>query len=220
MAKYQKVSVSIIDALAVAVHIYRKQGNKVTKFDYDTNLPGNKELIYDYFAAGTGNIHQDPDLIETALTIRSAIGQRITVNILTGVKNNDFLVTVNALLERDNITSKDFGLLAWAPKLSDDMSKADTLKEAMISAGTDSKHIGTIGKKIAITFNEITTRFLPMYNSYVHSGKDDEGNLVSFWNKNQIPNGSKITAKVKGHAKNPRIGDALVTNLNYVKVAR
>ena len=220
MAKYQKVSVSIIDALAVAVHIYRKQGNKVTKFDYDTNLPGNKELIYDYFAAGTGNIHQDPELIETALAIRSAIGQRITVNILTGVKNNDFLVTVNTLLERDKITSKDFGLLVWAPKLFDDMSKADTLKEAMISVGADSKHIGTVGKKISITFNEITTRFLPMYNSYVHSGKDSEGNLVNFWNKNQIPNGSEITAKVKGHAKNPRIGNALVTNLNYVKVAK
>ena len=59
-----------------------------------------------------------------------------------------------------------------------------------------------------------------MYNSYVHSGTDDEGNLINFWNKNQIPNGSKITAKVKGHGANPRIGNALVTNLNYVKIAK
>ena len=216
MAKYQKITVDIIDALAVAIHIYREHGNKVTKFD--EGKPGNKEVIYDYFARGSGLIHKDPELIELAKNLRQSIGHRITFNTLIGLKNNDFLVVVDSLVKKDIISSQDFGLLVWSPKLVDDFIKADSLKEHVSLLGVNSQHIGIKGNKVEITFNEIVTKFSEQFRSYRHSGIDEGGNLINFWNRNQIPNGSKIAARVKEHVLDNKFNNAKMTKLNYVKV--
>ena len=213
MAKIKKIKVDTIEAIATAIVAYRANNNRVVREGYGNN----KEIIYTYFTTEMGMVGIE-DARAQAVVIRDALSQRVMMNTLTGARNSDFLNEVARLLQADTVSSDKFGLLAWAPKLYDDMAKSDDARELVLSMGINSEFVGKVGKKIELVYEEINCRFLPIWNSYAHIGHDGQGNLVMFFKQDRIPAGGKITARVKSHKTDERLGNSKITVLNYVKV--
>lgn len=217
MVKNQKFTVDTNAALVAAILAYRTNQSQVLRFDNATGTTDNKQLISNYFLNPV-NIPNLEELKQLADSIKESIAHRTTMAVLLGEKNNDFLVSVGKTIEGEKVTSKDFGIIAWAPKLYFDNIRNDEAKEQLRGMGITSKHIGQIGKKISLTFHVTTCRYLQNYDTFMHQGHDGCNNLVMFFNKKKIAGGAPITARVKSHRKDEKLGNSFVTVLNYVKV--
>jgi hypothetical protein len=205
-----------VQSLAIAIAAFRLLDNKIVRWDGKT--PGNKELVVDYFTQNKPfEGSDDTSLIAAAEEIMTALSQKVTMLALTGARPNDFLLKVNEVLEKKNITSRDFGLLVWAPKLFTDIVKQDNDRITIQTAAIGSKYIGRPTEKLELTFTLLTCRYLQNYNMFVHTGHDEHGNLVNFFNKSKIESG-RIKARVKTHKQDAYVNNACVTVLNYVKV--
>jgi len=69
-----------------------------------------------------------------------------------------------------------------------------------------------------LTFTAIEVRYLSVYNCYRHVGHDNQGNLITFLNKDNMSGTVRIKARVKGCDTNRYYNNAKTTNLNFVKV--
>ena len=110
---------------------------------------------------------------------------------------------------------KSAGIIAWAPKLAQDIIKTEEERHELFRVGANSKYIH--GSKVIMTFNLLKTYYLQMYNSYSYVGHDGNGNLVTFFNKKKINDKTNIVGKIKTHRKEARFNDACITVLIYVK---
>ena len=95
---------------------------------------------------------------------------------------------------------------------------AVTLKKLYRTEYRDSTYIGAVGDSVEGVFQILDTHYSSHYERYAYTA-DYMGNLVSFWNKYEIPVGDrrKFKAKVKAQTKN-RLFEVNETALNYVKV--
>jgi len=220
MAKISnKVSVDHITALRIAIAAYRYFDNKIVRSTAENKI-GNKELIHQYFVSNVKFAGCDDESITTdAESMSIHLQQRITINALTGKPTSAFLTNIAGLLVKDSISERDFGLLAWAPKMAADLARADELNEELVRVGHSSNFIGKEGGKVSIKFNLLNCRYLPHYNCFSHIGSDEHGNMVSFFNKSKIENGT-IVGRIKNHGINRYCGNAKTTYLNYVKLAK
>jgi hypothetical protein len=211
MVKQKKLTVTTLDALAFAVEAYYAN-NKTIVRDVTTEIKvTNKQKIAMLAEQGVVTQYQ-----ELAMKIRESLNQRVFMDTLSGAKINEFLLEINSMLQQDTITSDRFGILAWAPKLYNDIVKSDESREAILEFSGVSDYIGKESKKITINFEVLSCQYLKNYDSFVHNGHDGAGNLVTFWKNKRIESGA-ITARVKSHKKNERYSNAKTTVLNYVK---
>jgi hypothetical protein len=212
MANQQKLTVNTLDALSVAIMAYVHNENKIVRFG-----PGNnKDFIYGHFIKFSEV--DVSEYYERANSIRDSLNQRVMLNTLVGNDNGSFLLELNDLIQNPSVSNLKFGIIAWAPKLFDDIVKNENVRETVIGLSVNSNYLGKIGKKVELTFNLIDCKYIKDYDRFVHLGHDDQGNLVSTWHKTKIESGSKITARVKNHSEDKRYSDAPITVLNYVKV--
>lgn len=219
MVKQKKLTVDTISALSAAILAYRYNGQKILRHNNITNSHlesgqlSNTQLICDSIITG---LDMTDSLRDEAENIRGSLNQRVFMDTLSGAKINEFLLEINSMLQQDTITSDRFGILAWAPKLYNDIVKSDESREAILEFSGVSDYIGKESKKITINFEVLSCRYLKNYDSFVHTGHDGAGNLVTFWKNKRIESGA-ITARVKSHKKNERYSNAKTTVLNYVK---
>ena len=209
MASFPKITVDTTQALAVALAVFNKRGQRVES--YRENVGGNKEDIIDHFVNGSDLVLD----LEAADAVKKTIAHRVTMSSISDVTIPDFLMSVFNLLEKDTVSIKSAGIIAWAPKLAQDIIKREEERHELFLVGANSKFIH--GSKITITFNLLKTYYLQMYNSYSYVGHDGNGNLVTFFNKKKINDKAKIVGKIKTHRKEARFNDACITVLNYVK---
>lgn len=217
--------VSVRDAVAAAVYalevnkvIYRdaipefKDGVATGKSEY---LP-NKQIMTSYLEEG--NAIEERHL-QSADEVIQYIEQTILMNALSNIKN-DFLKTVSEILAKKDITYRDFGIIAWAPKLMEDGRKQQAIKEIVAAYEDTSSFIGKIGSKITVDFTLIEKKYIRSVECWSTFGKDTQGNLIFYWakNPNKIVENGKISAKVKAHNVDARRNQAKVTTLNFVKV--
>jgi len=217
MVKNQKFTVNTTDALVAAIVAYRLNQEQVLRFDSAKGITDNKQLILNYFLNPV-DVPDLEELKELAETIRASIDHRIMMSTLIAEKNNEFLLTVGKTIRDEKVTTRDFGIISWAPKLYFDNIRNDEIKEELRGMGISSKHIGQVGKKISITFHMTSCKYLRNFDTFMHQGHDGMNNLVMFFNKNRITGGVPITARVKTHRKDQKLADSRVTVLNYVKV--
>jgi hypothetical protein len=135
---------------------------------------------------------------------------------------NQFLKNVVELLDLEYLTARDFGLIAWAPKLTNDYKKKDHSKEISALYENNSKHFGKINDRVEIDFTLIDNAYIKNYNCYCVYGYTQHGNLVSYWtgNSEKIIQQGNIRGRINKHVTDSHRGDALVTILNYVKVIK
>jgi len=214
MVKQNKLTVDTISALSVAILAYQENGQKILRHTVEGQVE-NKQKMFDCLTAG---MVVTDSLRDQAENIRAGLDRRVMMNTLTCKYGNDFLTDVNRLLQQKTVTNRDFGILAWAPKLYSDIERHETEREQILRLGIASNFIGQLNKKIELNFNLISCRYLREYDNFAHIGHDDAGNLVQFWNKKKIESNSTITGRVKNQRHEERYSDSKVTFLNYVKV--
>ena len=207
-----------IQTLALAIAAYRKSNNNILR--KDGNIPGNKELVIDHLL---NNVKFDgadaTDLVSEAENLKTALNQQIVMNTLTNRPTNEFLLNVNNAIIGDKVSMRDIGLIVWAPKLLNDIQKAENTRSDLLNLSFSSQHLGKIKDRVELTFTLVSQRYLQNYDLFIHTGHDEKGNLVNFFNKSKIESG-RISARIKQLKKDNYINGADVTVLTYVKVIK
>jgi HEPN domain-containing protein len=131
---------------------------------------------------------------------------------------NDYMASVFKNTQAEEVSMKDFGVIASIPGVYD---KEITLKNLKAEIkDTVEGWIGKEGESIILNVRYIKTRYIPQINCYGHEAITDTNYLVSFLNKTElgkVGSSQKIRAKVKKHTSN-FYTKTPETQLNYVKV--
>jgi hypothetical protein len=215
MTTYKKLNFNTLDALAACAAVY-------SLFNQQVKKPESRDAVFNFLHSGIAIDGMNDSHRKAAEDIRAIVSQRIMLAGLTDskIKPNAFIVTLDELMQKETITNNFLSMLVWCPKVADSFTKEDDVREQVLKFGMGSGHLGQVGKKIKLTYHEITCKYLPTWNSFMHTGYDDDENLISFYNKAQFPTGSKITGRVKHHKVDGTMANSRVTGLNYIKVAK
>lgn len=143
--------------------------------------------------------------------------RRYTLGII-GDTLSDFQRDVIEAVQLESVNYNKLGILAYVPELVQRETVENSLKKTIRTEYRDSKYIGGVGESVEGVCEILHCHYSSHYERYSYTA-DYMGNLISFWNKFQIPVGQhrKFKAKVKSHTKN-RLFDVSETALNYVKV--
>jgi hypothetical protein len=218
MAVPKKFRVETLQTVAAACAVYRMFNRTVKKPEIGITAPTSKQMLLDHFNGVSLLDITEADQSHATEVINS-IQHRNMVDKLAGRASSPFFLDVAERLEKESVSSSDFGIVVWAPKLVDDLTSRDDQHQQQRQILHDSAHIGTQGKSIAIEFHPLSYHFKKDYNTYVMLGHDGCGNAVSFWHKFPVDRVRSIKGKVKHHGNINAMGNIRVTNLNYVKMA-
>ena len=143
--------------------------------------------------------------------------RRYTFGVLSD-KLSDFQKDVIDNVWSETVEWNKLGLMAYVPELVDREVKEVGLTKLLRTEYRDSVYIGGIGEHVEGVCQILDSHYSAHYERWRYTA-DYMGNIISFWNKNEIPVGDrrKFKAKVKDHGKN-RLFDVNDTNLNYVKI--
>jgi hypothetical protein len=211
------------EALAIAIFAFRKNG-KVVK-EATAEATSNKLMVWDYFVPlktekPQPRIEVTEELLEAADAVRTVIDHAVTMSILTKGFVVSFLGNIHEIVKEDTVKSKHLGMLVWAPKLAQDLQKAESLKE--LSAGYEhaSKYIGKLGDRIEFDFTLIEKRFVRALDTWSAYGHNEQGHLVKFLSKHEeLCATGRIRARIRKHEVDSYHNNARVTTLNFVKAA-
>jgi hypothetical protein len=210
-------------ALAVAIFAFRKNGKVVKEATAETT--SNKLMVWDYFVPlktelPRARIELTEELLEAADAVRTVIDHAVTMDMLMKGRLPSFLESIHDILKEDTVKSKNLGILVWAPKLAQDLEKAQSLKE--LSAGYEhaSKYIGKLGDKIEFDFTLIEKRYVRPLETWSAYGHNEQGHLVKFLTKHEeLCATGRIRARIRQHVVDSYHNMAKVTALNFVKAA-
>lgn len=217
---------STLDVLALAVYAYEVNYNRVER---NHIVRGKDELetepnrvIMERLSKDNG-VSGFADYLEKAQEIRVYLEQTNLVQTLTNGSPNNFLNKIVELLAvEESIDKRDFGIIAWAPKLFSDLQKKDRVRENVAQFENTSRFVGKVGDRVFIDFTLIEDHYLKNHNCYLVTGHDQDGNLISYWasTSDKVIKSGKIQGRVKLHKVDERRGRAKVTTLNYVKAVK
>lgn len=212
-----------LEVLATAIAAFAHNQDRVER-DAASTADGvavipNRQLIREYLEGNCDNLKivSDHDR-KHAEGIVQYLQQTGIMQTLVN-RGDRFLTQINNLLSQPSVTVKDFGLIAWAPKLASDYQKKDHVREVSARFEYTSRYIGQVGDKITTEFTLIDSRYIKTMDCYAVYGHDAQGNLIFYWAREQkkIIKSGKIYGRVKAQQRDSYRGDACVTTLNYVK---
>ena len=212
------------DVLAVAFAAYRANNGYVKdsyRFTENDPLFSNKDIVkYQFnpeYRPGdfkpVRTIEEDYEAVDVALKHF----RRYSMDIL-GDNLNEFQRQVFEQVGLDEVEYSKLGLLAYVPELVKREIKENTVKKLLRTEYRDSMYIGALGDSVEGVCVILDSHYSSHYERYAYTA-DYMGNVISFWNKFEIPVGErrKFKARVKEQSKN-RLFAVNETQLNYVKV--
>lgn len=207
-----------IEALAVAVAAFEYTDKRIVRALIDGGKHPNRQLMSSYLLGNGAPFVVNDSHRADAEGIILYLQQSVIMQSLKGTPDR-FLGQIAELTNQQEILEKDFGLLAWAPKLANDYQKKDDIREISSRYEHRSRYIGRIGEKIELEFALIEKRYIPSMNCYSVYGYSND-DLVFYWAKNldKVCEVGKIHGRIKEHKEDRYRNDARVTVLNYVKV--
>jgi hypothetical protein len=235
-----------IEALAVAIAAYEKNGNsylKENKYDYDyeqdTNNSqltkvtwSNKSMLRSYYNVDVYNVDatelsRPPKLVVTsehfsrAETIRNFTKKLLFKALAYDPKADTngfppFELSIYQKVNQEEVSVSDFGFIASAPLYYDKESYAIELEKRM----ANSQHVGSIGGRVSLIDLEVTKAIWSNnYQTTIVQGLCD-GNLYFFFSNAtvQIKQGEKIeiNGRIKSHILEK--DKYPMTRLSYVKI--
>jgi len=219
MAKKDFPKFDTAEVLAVAQAIFRLEGNRINRGDFDfvakVQQVSSKERIVAHFNNTVPIEVTDADR-EIGKLIPEYIQQQVIMNTLVGKETSDFIADINTIVSREHVHQFDLGRVVWAPKLYVDMVQQSDNKENIAHHAITSVYVGRIKEKIELDYFPISVRFVREYNCFRHLGHDGNGNLIGFLNKKKIETG-RIQGRVKSQSVSHYNNNGKVTYLNYVK---
>ena len=212
------------DVLAVAFAAYRANDGYVKdsyRFTENDPLFSNKDIVkYQFnpeYRPGdfkpVRTIEEDYEAVDVALKHF----RRYSMDIL-GDNLNEFQRQVFEQVGLEEVEYSKLGLLAYVPELVKREIKENAVKKLLRTEYRDSMYIGALGDSVEGVCVILDSHYSSHYERYAYTA-DYMGNVISFWNKFEIPVGErrKFKARVKEQSKN-RLFAVNETQLNYVKV--
>ena len=212
-----------LEVLAVAVSAYQHNHGRVERNAVSTDtqqIVPNRQLMLEYLEGNCTNLQTVSDHDRKhAEGIVQYLQQTGVMQTLTN-RGDRFLAQINALLLNPMLSPRDFGLVAWAPKLADDYQKKDRVREISARYEYSSRYVGQLGDKIQTNFTLIDSRYIQSMNCHAVYGNDDQGNLIFYWARDEkkIVKSGRIHGRIKSHKQDSYRANACVTTLNYVKI--
>lgn len=216
-----KKKLPTLEALAVAIAAYHHNGHKIVRsiiLDDEKEIVPNRRLIEDYFSTQSHIIVNDFHRKE-AEGIVQYLQQTVIMQSLKGTPDR-FLAQLTELITQLEVTERDFGILAWAPKLADDYQKKDHVRELSARYEYRSSYVGKVGDKIEVGFTLIEKRYIKSMNCWAVYGINEHDNLIFYWARtlDKVCEVGRISGRIKSHKEDEYRSKARVTTLNYVKV--
>jgi hypothetical protein len=211
-----------LEVVAGAVAAYAHNSSQVvrnTVHDNGARTDSNRQLIADCFEGMKRPFVINDFHRKEAEDIIQYLQQTVILQSLRGSADR-FLGQTTELLSNQEISTKDFGIIAWAPKLADDYQRKDRIREVSARYETHSRYVGHVRDRITTDFTLIEKRYIKSMDCWAVYGVDDGDNLLFYWARtlDKICEVGKITARIKDHREDQHRGNARVTVLNYVKV--
>jgi hypothetical protein len=208
------LSFPTVNAVARAISAFNKNGGKIERNTYVVDgiaVEANKTIMRSTDMDETPYLEQAQELIMN-------LQHTETMKIISGDTVNSFFASVLDLIKRDIVSEREFGIIAWAPKLAADLKKRDDLTETMAVHRARSMYVGRVGDKINLDFTVIETRYVRSVGMYVVIGHGADDNLYQYWSKDgtDVKQGP-IKARIKRHIVDRFIANAKVNLLSYVK---
>jgi hypothetical protein len=211
-----------LELLATAVAAYEHNENTIVRNPTTIGNKGyvsNRQLISDYLEGRGGPFVVNDIHRKQADGIVQYLEQTVIMQSLKSTPDR-FLAQISTILANKEVSIKDVGIVAWAPKLVDDYQKKDRVREVSARYEHHSRYVGHPRDKVTIDFTLIEKRYVPSFDSYAVYGVDNHGNLLFYWAKSldKVCEVGKISGRIKDHKLDEYRGNARVTVLNYVKV--
>ncbi len=220
MARYTPVKIATLDLAALAFAAFRSNNEQVYKdtsfFDKEkdtlVSVIPNKVLMRE------GNLTvTDQDRADAAAAI-DLITQDRTMRILKNQTVGDFQNSIANLLVGAQSTMSDAGLMAFLPSMAGSVRAKHQREEEIAGLSQISEYLGNIGDKIKFSLTVMTSRWSDQFNCWLVNGKDDKGNLISYFTSKQDCTQNGIyNAKVKRTEQSRYHNGAKVTTVNFVK---
>ena len=220
MARYTPVKITTLDLAALAFAAFRKNDGHVFK---DTSF---YDKVQDTMIAVTpnkvlmreGNLSvTDQDRADAAAAIE-VLTQDRTMRILKNQTVGDFQNTLTNLIIGADCTMSDAGLMAFLPSMAGSIRAKQQRDEEIAGLSQVSEYLGKVGDKIQFNLTVMTSRWSDQFNCWSVNGKDDKGNLISFFTSKQVcTQNGQYTAKVKRAETSRYHNGAKVTTVNFVK---
>jgi hypothetical protein len=224
MSSLKDMPFTVVEALTFACCIYREKGYTSTS-SYtagDQQSYTNKDMLtFELMPQLAGSAYllkftPTVEDIDQALAIVKHF-RKLSFGII-GDTLNDYMGRVFAVTQNENITMKDFGVLASVPQVYDREINDKQVKAAI--KDTVKAYLGQEGDTIVLNIRYIQSKPVPQIGCFSHTAITDGNYLVGFLSKELLGiagSSQQIRAKVKKHSVN-FTSKTPETQLNYVKV--
>jgi hypothetical protein len=213
-----------LEVLATAVAAYEHNNRSIIRHPITiegVDYVSNRQLITDYLAGNGGPFVVNDIHRKQAEGIVQYLEHTVVLQSLKAKHGapDRFLGQISAILSNRETNIKEFGIIAWAPHLTDQYYRKDQAREISARYESSSKYIGRLGEKIKIDFTLIEKRYIKSMDCYAVYGFSGDS-LVFYWAKNsdKICEVGQIQGRVKSQKEDGYRNNARVTTLNYVKV--
>jgi hypothetical protein len=220
MARHTSVKISTLDLAALAYAAIRANNGQTYKDDrfYDKTADTVISVVPNKVLMREGKlVVTDQDRADAAAAIDTLTKDR-TLRILKNLKVADFQNTLTNLVVGTDATMSDAGLMAFLPSMADQIRQRQQREEEISVLAYTSEYLGREGDKVTFTLTVMTARWNQQFNCWTVNGKDDNGNLISYFtSKEECTRNGIYTAKIKRIEQSHYHNGAKVTTVNFVK---
>ena len=221
-----------LDLVAAGIMAYHANDDKIERADLNAGggqwegdewFPNSAPIVSNKTLATKiirDNAVTDDARAEAAEMVQ-ALQTDMTFKLLTGKTVSPFVKDMVGTFDNETSTEFKLGLLIYVPNTYAGLKAAEKRLEEEVAERYTSKAIGSVGQKVTVNFTLISKRWIDKFACFSAFGKDDAGNLISFFtgHEDRCVTG-KLTGKVKFAGQDKYHGNAIVSNLNFVKVAQ
>jgi hypothetical protein len=211
-----------LKVLSASVAAYDHNKQKIVRntiHEDGKRTDSNRQLITDCFEGMKQPFVINDFHLKQAEGIIQYLQQTVIMQSLKGTTDR-FLGQMTELLSAQEISARDFGIVAWAPKLADDYQRKDHIREVSARYEHHSRYVGQTRDRITTDFTLIEKRYVKSMDCWAVYGADNNDNLLFYWAKSldKVCEVGKITGRIKDHKEDEYRNNARITILNYVKV--
>ena len=206
--------VSTEQVFAAAMAAFRINGNSVLRESIEGKT-ANKVLIESELS--NSSIVTDEDRAAAKQLIEFLTHQQ-TLAGLTGKTLSEFNQLVTLLASTEKITKRLIGIAQWAPRLQQDLQRAQEIRNQLAVLSYGSKYLGRIGEKVQIGFVTVQKRYNKTYQAWRYIGHDGRGNIVGFISKHNFEKSEfQINGRIKTTETSRFAENGKTTYLSHVK---
>lgn len=210
-----------LDVVSAAIAAYESNGRNILRNPIRGDLvqDPNRQLIANYLEGNGAPFVVNDFHRKEAEGIVQYLQQTVIMQSLKGTPDR-FLGQAVDLISAQTVSTRDFGIVAWVPKLADDYQRKDRVREISARYEHHSHYVGHTRDKITTDFTLLEKRYVKTLDSWAVYGYDAAGNLLFYWARSldKICEVGRISARIKDHREDEYKNNARITVLNYVKV--